>query len=132
MKYTPDSIQRLGKNEIFVFGSNLAGVHAGGAAKTAAENFGAIEGKGEGLFGQSYAFPTKDEKLETLSLDQIDASIDNLLICCRNNPNLTFYLTKVGCGLAGYRVDEIANRFKTFRLPSNLILPEEFHEIIYS
>jgi hypothetical protein len=132
MKYTPDSIARLGNNEIFVFGSNLAGIHGVGAAKLAVNKFGAIMGQGEGLQGQSYAFPTKDEQIQTLSLSQIDASIDNLLVCCRKHPELTFYLTKVGCGLAGYTVDQIADRFKTFHLPSNLILPKEFHDVIYS
>mgnify|MGYP003336258263 CR=1 FL=1 len=132
MKYTPDTIMRLGKDEIFVFGSNLAGIHGAGAAKLAVEKFGAIMGQGEGLQGQSYAFPTKNEQIESLSLSEIDASIDNLILCCHKNPQLTFYLTKVGCGLAGYTVEEIANRFKTFRLPSNLIIPKEFHDIIYS
>ena len=132
-KFTPEVITSLAKDEIFVFGSNLAGVHGAGAARLAYQRFGAIWGKGEGLMGLSYALPTKDTDIETRSLEHIGYSVIRLIDCCYANPDKTFLVTKCGCGLAGLRVQDIAPLFKTqSSLPTNLVLPREFHDIIYS
>jgi hypothetical protein len=133
MRYTPENITELAPNEIFVFGSNKRGIHGAGAARVAVEKFGAHYGEGEGLQGKSYAFPTKDENIETLPLDDIEVSVLRLIAACKKYPQKTFLLTKVGCGLACYSVESIANLFKSNTpLPKNLILPKEFADIIYS
>ena len=74
-KFTPELIEQLNENEVFVFGSNKAGNHAGGAARTAVEKFGAVMGQGEGIQGQSYAIPTLDENMEKVSLDDLQQSL---------------------------------------------------------
>lgn len=100
--------------EIFVFGSNLAGIHGAGAAKVAFEKFGAVWGQGQGLNGQSYAIATKDENLNTRPLDGIAFSIS---IFCHHtqltsNANTRWFVTRVGCGLAGFGDSQIAPMFK--------------------
>ncbi len=117
-------IKTLKLNEIFVFGSNLLGRHAGGAARLARERFGAQEGVGEGLTGQSYAFPTLDRHFEKVSHAALEASRDKLFETARLNPGKTFLLTKVGCGIAGFSEDEIRTLFEN--PPANLILPEDW------
>lgn len=97
--------------EIFVFGSNLAGVHGAGAAKVARLSHGAIISKGMGLMGNSYAIPTKDKNLKPLPKHGIAVEVIRFNMFTWNNPDLTFKVTKVGCGLAGYRDDEIAFLF---------------------
>jgi hypothetical protein len=131
MRFTPEQITTLEPNEVFVFGSNRAGVHGAGAAKLAVEKFGAHFGEGEGVQGRSYAFPTKDENIQTLPLEEIEISVQRLLKACRMAPSKTFLLTKVGCGLAGLTVKDVATLFKNYTLPKNLVLPMEFHEVIY-
>lgn len=132
MKFTPENITKLEQNQIFVFGSNTKGIHGAGAAKFARSNFGAEWGIGEGLTGQCYAFPTKGYNIETLSLDDIDVSVIHLLGTVVVNTDKEFLLTKVGCGLAGLEIKDIANLFKKYKpLPSNLVLPKEFYDIIY-
>jgi len=120
---TPDIIRKLNENEVFVFGSNLAGFHGAGAAKTALVKFGAHYGKGEGLQGQSYAFPTLGFSLNKLKQNRLEISVDNLYKCCRDNPNKNFLLTKVGCGLAGFTEDYMKSLFIQPR-PVNLIFPQ--------
>lgn len=120
-------ITRLEKNEIFVFGSNLAGLHGRGAAKTAHRKFGAIMGCGEGLQGQSYGIPTKDEKLKTLCLVQIAINVTRFLRFAESLPDLRFLVTTIGCGLAGYKSSQIAPMFTN--APVNVVLPPEFTEI---
>lgn len=93
--------------DIFVFGSNLAGLHGGGAAFHALEHHGAILGQGIGLQGQSYATPTMDENLYPLPLGEIARHIANFLDFARSRPDLTFYVTPVGCGIAGYSQPQI-------------------------
>lgn len=110
--------------KIFVFGSNLAGRHGKGAALFAKNNHGAIYGVGEGIQGSSYGVPTKDGKLKVLSLQAIKIHVDKFIEFSRMNPMMTFNLTPVGCGLAGYKYDEIAPMF--IRSPINVILPIEF------
>jgi len=98
---------------IFVFGSNLAGVHGAGAALIAKQKFGAVQGKGIGHYGMSYAIPTKDRFIRTLKLHEIEPHIDYFCQYTRENQNLEFFITRVGCGLAGYKDSDIAPFFKT-------------------
>ena len=120
-KYTPDNITTLGRRDIFVFGSNLAGHHGGGAARVALNRFGAIWGQGEGLQGNSYAIPTMQGGVET-----IKPYVDNFIEFAEYEKALTFYVTKIGCGIAGFRIEQIAPLFRNaYNLP-NVILPIEF------
>ena len=107
---------------IFVFGSNLAGRHGAGAAKTAREKYGAVYGVGEGHTGNSYAIPTKDENMRTRGLDAIQVSINTFMEYARANHELHFHVTQIGCGLAGYKPWQIAPLFKG--APVNCILPD--------
>jgi hypothetical protein len=110
--------------EIFVFGGNTAGRHGMGAAKYAVEHHGAIYGRGEGLQGRSYAIPTKDAQLRTLPIDAIAGHVDTFLQFARTHADLTFRVTAIGCGLAGYQPADIAPLFAS--APSNCVLPDEF------
>lgn len=121
-EYTPAQIDELQENEVFVFGSNHGGLHGGGAARTAVEKFGAVWGQGEGLQGQSYAIPT----MGSLHLTAIAAS--TFLQFARQHPELKFYLTPIGCGIAGRTPAEIAPLFTG--APTNVILPRQFAQII--
>jgi len=108
-------------NEIFVFGSNLAGRHGAGAALYAKEHYKAKTGVGVGRTGNAYAIPTKDEKLQTLTLERINEYVQAFLKYARENPHLTFNVTAVGCGRAGYGDSHISPMFKG--APSNCKLP---------
>lgn len=108
--------------EIFVFGSNRAGRHGKGAARYAFENYGARHGIGEGLTGDAYALPTKGCNLERLPFTEIDAAICRFIQFARNNPNLTFILTPIGTGLAGYSKRAIWSVLRREGLPSNVRL----------
>lgn len=110
---------------IFVFGSNLAGRHGKGAAKEALTNWGAIYGQGVGLQGNSYAIPTKGYNLETLPLFNIRNYIGEFIYFARDNQDMLFIVTPVGCGLAGHDPIEIAPMFKEY-IPPNVYLPREF------
>ncbi len=130
--FTPERIDSLKENEVFVFGSNYSGRHGAGAAYLAWNKFGAEMGVGEGLTGQCYALPTMDEYFRTLPLDEIKEKIANFINICKKHSEKIFLLTKIGCGIAGYSPAQIALLFKDFLpLPSNLILPREFHELLY-
>lgn len=109
---------------VFVFGSNLAGRHGKGAALWARQHRGAIYGRGQGRQGNSYAIPTKDANLKTLPLHVIRYQADVFLTYADQNPELTFQLTPIGCGLAGYKPEQIAPMFDGS--PPNVILPPEF------
>lgn len=113
---------------VFVFGSNLAGRHGKGAALFARQHRGAIYGKGEGPQGNSYAIPTKDENLRTLPLDAIEFYVDVFIGYAQVRTDLTFQLTPIGCGLAGYKPVQIAPMFR--EVPPNVILPDEFREVL--
>lgn len=115
-------ISKLEGEEYFVFGSNEAGRHGKGAALTALKNFGAVYGKGVGLQGESYAIPTKDSKLKVLPLSHIKHYVDEFKEFAKKNPEKVFLVTKIGCGLAGYKEEEIKTLFK--EAPKNCILPE--------
>lgn len=117
-------VTSLKENQIFVFGSNLTGKHAGGAALQAKEQFGAVEGIGEGLWGQSYAYPTLGEQLEKLSRRRLRLSTYRLYCYCYKNKDKEFLLTKVGCGIAGYSEERMKSLFRNN--PPNLILPEDW------
>ncbi|CAN5419828.1 hypothetical protein BH09ACT9_BH09ACT9_00150 [soil metagenome] len=118
---TPDNIVSLGEHQIFVFGSNAEGHHAGGAAKVAVERFGAVWGRGEGLQGDSYAIPTM-EGIESLKL-----AVARFLYFAASNPGLEFLVTKIGTGIAGYSVEDIAPLFVD--AAPNVILPAEFEAV---
>ena len=120
-RYTSDIITELKENEIFVFGSNLQGFHGGGAAKIAYRSFGAEWGKGIGLYGKSYAIPTMHGGVET-----IRPYVDEFIRFAIENPHLVFLVTRIGCGIAGFRDEEIAPLFIDAIDVGNIILPEEF------
>ena len=115
---TPNHIDKLQPGEIFVFGSNLRGMHAGGAARAAYHKFGAIMGQGVGLQGQSYAIPTMQGGVET-----IKPYVDEFIEFARQHPELTFLVTRIGCGIAGFRDEEIAPLFAEAHQLSNVVLP---------
>lgn len=119
-------IKSLKPNEIFVFGSNLAGRHGLGAAKLARQKFGAIYGEGIGLFGQSYAIPTKSYMLKVLSVKEISHYVDKFIEFAKVNPQLTFLVTEIGTGYAGYTHTEIAPLFKDAKNVNNIQLPQNF------
>lgn len=97
--------------EIFVFGSNLAGVHGAGAAKVAYKKHGARWGMGVGHYGCSYAIPTKDQNIKTLPIETVKVFINAFLAYAGYNPELDFKVTRIGCGLAGYEDKDIAPMF---------------------
>lgn len=109
---------------IFVFGSNLKGVHGKGAALYAYQNHGAIAGKGIGRQGNAYAIPTKDERLRPLGLNQIEYYVKNFIEYAENHPELQFNITRIGCGLAGYSDEQIIPFFEL--APINCHLPGEW------
>ena len=121
------NITKLPEGHYFVFGSNEAGRHGKGAALCAKKHFGAIYGQGYGEQGQSYAVPTKDAKLKTLPLTEIKKHVDVLLEHARNHPHKTFQVTRIGCGLAGYKDHQIAPMFKG--APKNIVfLAQEWRD----
>lgn len=112
-------ITELGPNEIFVFGSNGQGAHMGGAAAMAVNKFGAVMGQAEGLQGQSYAIDTMD------GIEVMKEQIERFLEFAAKRPELTFYVTEIGCGIAGYTPDQIAPFFE--KATYNVILPDSFY-----
>ena len=117
-------ITELKENEIFVFGSNLAGRHGAGAALQAHKDFGAVLGVGEGRTGRCYAFPTLDGNLRKLPMWRLVDAVNLLYYECVLCPENRFLLTKVGCGLAGYPESMMRSLFTN--PPRNLILPEDW------
>jgi len=132
MQYTPDDIHELRDGEVFVFGSNTGGHHGAGAALRALD-FGAQYGKGVGRYGSTYAIPTKQMPgLVTMSLEHIYYYVRRFAEYVADDPDSKFLVTKIGCGLAGYTVAEIAPLFYTaFEgvLPNNVVFPEDFHNV---
>jgi len=120
-EYTPDFITELKEDEVFVFGSNLAGSHGGGAAYVAWRKFGAVMGQGVGLQGQSYAIPTMQGGVETIA-----PYVDDFIAFAEAHPELFFYVTRIGCGIAGFRDDEIAPLFIKAQPLENVCLPQSF------
>jgi len=115
-------------NAIFVFGSNLAGRHGAGAAKDALDLYGAVRGVGHGPQGRAYAIPTKDENINTLPFKTVVNYVSTFLDYANQYPNLTFAVTRIGCGRAGYNDFQIAPLFT--HAPHNCQLPEHWRDII--
>ncbi|VBB46480.1 conserved hypothetical protein [uncultured Paludibacter sp.] len=120
-----NNITSLKENEIFVFGSNLNGFHGGGAAHIAYEKFGATWGKGVGLQGKCYAIPTMHG-----GIDKIKPYVDEFIHFAKENKNLKFLVTRIGCGIAGFTDKEIAPLFKDALNVENIYLPESFIKIL--
>ena len=123
--YTPDRIDSLKDDEIFVFGSNLEGRHGGGAARVARNHFGAIQGQGVGLQGKSYAIPTMQGGVET-----IKSYVDEFTRFAEQHDELFFYVTRIGCGIAGFKDEEIAPLFANAAILNNVCLPKSFVYVI--
>ena len=121
-----DRISVLADGEIFVFGSNIQGMHGGGAAWYANRNFGAQWGVGEGLTGRSYALPTMEGEAS------LGRAVENFIKCARQHPELTFLVTAVGCGIAGYTPEEVAPLFKKATTLENVYLPQVFWDLLGS
>ena len=124
-RIAPNRISELIDNEIFVFGSNLQGSHGGGAAAIAAKQFGAIWGQGVGLQGQSYGIPTMHGGVE-----EITPYVDEFIEFAKQNPNLKFLVTRIGCGIAGFAEEEMAPLFSEGTSVDNIYLPDTFWDII--
>ena len=125
LRIAPDRISQLKEGEIFVFGSNLAGRHGGGAAYLAMQKFGAKYGQGVGLQGQSYAIPTMQGGVET-----IRPYVDEFIAYAKVHHEMKFLVTRIGCGIAGFRDGEIAPLFKGAINVENIYLPESFWAIL--
>lgn len=125
-RVSPQWINKLEANEVFVFGSNLEGMHGGGAAAVA-RKWGAIWGQGVGLQGQTYAIPTMQGGVET-----IKPYVDEFLTFAKSHPELKFLVTEIGCGIAGFTVHEIAPLFKAALDENieNVYLPQRFYEVL--
>lgn len=130
MKYTPENITSLAPNQVFVFGANERGVHGAGAAKTALR-WGAKMGS-YGPMGSTYGIPSKDEKIETLPISKIKKHVYDFLIYARLNKDKEFLVTKIGCGLAGLKEEEVAPLFQDVidQEMTHVILPESFHKYL--
>lgn len=114
--------------KIFVFGSNLAGIHGAGSALEARRYYGALQTRGEGLQGSSYAIPTKGRDLRSLSLVEIRRYVQEFLKFAKNHPEMQFRVVRIGCGLAGYTDDDMAPLFRD--ATGNVILPKEFEDVL--
>jgi hypothetical protein len=127
MRITPGWINNLKENEVFVFGSNLAGAHGGGAARLAYRQFGAEWGVGVGPTGQCYAIPTMHG-----GIDLIKPYVDKFLAYVRQpeNSDKIFLVTRIGCGIAGFTDEQIAPLFAEAKNLENVYLPKEFWDVI--
>lgn len=124
-KFTPNKIASLQNNEIFVFGSNLDGLHGGGAARVAYQKFGAQWGKGVGMQGKCYAIPTMHGGVEV-----IKPYVDEFIEFASQHKEYTFLVTRTGCGIAGFKADEIAPLFAKAIDLENVLLPKDFVAVI--
>ena len=130
MKVTPEKIEELHHGEIFVFGSNEAGRHGAGAALHAYNVFGAELGCGFGHTGRTFAIPTKDWYIETLPIDTIEFYVKRFYDYALYNPRYHFLITEIGCGLAGFKPEQIAPLFRHFRHMKNVSLPQRFIDVL--
>lgn len=137
-RYTPEMITELSQGEVFVFGSNTKGEHGGGAARIAHIKFDAEWGVGEGMTGRCYAIPTLYGNRDKVSKEDFIGSLAQFIRFASEHKNMTFFLTKVGCGIAGWDIDEVRTIFwqamglvfgneGTAQLPCNIIIPKEFN-----
>lgn len=124
-RVTPSWIDDLQENQVFVFGSNLAGMHGGGAARVARLRFGAVMGKGVGMQGRSYAIPTMQGGTET-----IRPYVNDFIAYAKEHPELTFLVTPIGCGIAGFEPEDIAPLFEEASNVENIWLPKSFWEVL--
>lgn len=125
-RVTPDNITDLIENEVFVFGSNLSGKHGKGAAKTAL-GWGAKWGKAAGMQGKTYGIPTKDASIRrTLTVKEIKSFVDDFIEYAKHHTENVFYVTEIGCGLAGYKPKDIAPLFTECIGLINVKLPYRF------
>ena len=124
-RVTPEWIDDLQENEVFVFGSNLAGMHGGGAARVARLRFGAVMGNGVGMQGRSYAIPTMQGGTET-----IRPYVNDFIAYAKEHPELTFLVTPIGCGIAGFEPEDIAPLFEEASNVENIWLPKSFWEVL--
>ena len=122
---TPEFITRLAADEVFVFGSNLAGMHGGGAARMAYEHFGAEWGVGVGPTGQCYAIPTMQGGIDT-----IRPYVDEFIVYAKQHSDKRFLVTRIGCGIAGFADEEIAPLFREALAIPNIALPQLWHSIL--
>lgn len=120
-----DRIEQLAENEIFVFGSNLAGMHGGGAARLARLKWGAVMGQGVGLQGRTYAIPTMQGGPET-----IKPYVDEFIAFAKAHPGLRFLVTEIGCGIAGFTPSQIAPLFAGAADVPNILLPARFWDVL--
>lgn len=123
-RITPSQVNVLADGEIFVFGSNFQGRHMGGAARVAQEKYGAVWGIGEGLQGRSYAIPTME------GLENLAPAVQRFTSFAKQHRELKFFVTAIGCGIAGYRADEIAPFFLNAAYLPNVFLPLSFWKVI--
>lgn len=124
-RITPDRITTLQPNEVFVFGSDITGTHRGGAAATAVAQFGAIVCQAEGWQGQSYAIPTTG-----CDINETKDAVERFIKLAQAHPETKFYVTRIGCGRAGYRMEDIADLFVYASRCPNICLPVEFWKVI--
>lgn len=124
-RVSPQWITTLADDEVFVFGSNLEGLHGGGAALLAYERFGAVWGQGTGLQGKSYGIPTMHG-----GVDVIAPYVDDFIAFAREHRELKFLVTEIGCGIAGFTVEEMAPLFKDAMDEENIYLPQRFIKIL--
>lgn len=124
-RFSPERIESLRSDEIFVFGSNRQGLHGGGAAAYARQRFGAVWGEGVGRTGQCYAIPTTDD-----STEKIRPYVEEFIIYAKAHSELTFLVTEIGCGIAGYSVAQIAPLFAGALDMENVLLPRRFVEYL--
>ncbi len=124
-RISKDFIKELNENEIFVFGSNLDGLHGGGAARIAYDKFGAIWGQGVGLQGQCYGIPTMHG-----GVNDIKPYVDEFIDFAKSHPEFKFLVTRIGCGIAGFTDKEMAPLFKDAIEIENIYLPESFYSNI--
>ena len=124
-RVSPQWITTLADDEVFVFGSNLEGLHGGGAALLAYERFGAVWGQGTGLQGKSYGIPTMHG-----GVDVIAPYVDEFIAFAREHKELKFLVTEIGCGIAGFTVEEMAPLFRKALDGVNIYLPQRFIKIL--
>lgn len=124
-EFTPEQIETLHPGEIFVFGSNLSGMHGGGAALVAFRKFGAVWGQGSGLQGQSYGIPTMHG-----GVDAIRPYVDEFIAFAREHDEYVFLVTRIGCGIAGFRDEDIAPLFRSALTLPHIVLPKSFVQVL--
>lgn len=129
IEFTPDFIDTLLSGQIFVFGSNALGYHTGGASGTARKKFGAVWGQSEGLQGQSYAIPVDFGK-DVRKDKEVKEAVERFISFAKGHPELFFLVTRVGCGIAGYRDEEMAQFFAEALEMKNVSLPKSFVEAL--